>query len=222
LVAPELDITPDIVAGAAAPVLLRQAQRADLVVLGGRVSRRRGGLREDSVVVPITARSAAPVAVVRPFHDVAPGQSAARVVVGVDGCDSSSPAIGFAFRAAARRGVGLTAIHACGPPESTDTTPFLGEATRLQGPWRSLAEAMAPWLVKFPGVDVLQKLAVATPGGALVAESAGAALLVVGCRGRTRLNGRLFGSVSQSVLRGAHSPIAVVRRDCQVALGTHD
>lgn len=219
LVAPELDITSEIVVGATAPVLLRVAQHADLVVLGGRRSNRRRGLRDDSVVIPVMARSVAPVAVVRPFHDVAPGPSAARVVVGVDGSESSSTAIGFAFRAAARRGLGLTAIHACGPPESTDTTPFLGEATRLQGPWRTLAEAMAPWLIKFPGVDVLQKLAVATPADALAAESAGAALLVVGSRGRTRLKGRLFGSVSQTVLQSAHCPTAVIRRDCHVALG---
>jgi len=220
LVAPELDITSEIVVGATAQALLRLAQHADLVVLGGRTSHRRR-LRDDSVVIPVAARSAAPVAIIRPLDDVAPGPSAARVVAGVGGSDSSSSAIGFAFRAAARRGLGLTAIHACGPPESTDTTPFLGETSRLQGPWRSLAEAMAPWLVKFPDVDVLQKLAVATPASALAAESAGAALLVVGSRGRTRRERRHFGSVSQTVLRSAQCPAVVVRRDCHVPLGSH-
>jgi nucleotide-binding universal stress UspA family protein len=215
-VAPELDITSEIVVGATAPVLLRHAKRADLVVLGGR-SARRAGLG-NSVVIPVTARSAAPVAVVGGLHRTAPGPSAARVVVGVDGCDSSSSAIAYAFRAAAQRGLGLTALHACGPPGSSDGPPLLVDPGRLQGPARTLYRAMAPWLAAFPGVDVLQKLALVAPASALVAESAGAALVVVGCRGRSRLKGRLLGSVSQTVLRTADSPTAVVRRDCRVAL----
>ena len=212
-VAPDVDITTRTVVGAPVPVMRRQAELADLVVLGGRGSGHRFASRDGGVAAALVARADCPVAVIRPFHGVTPGPSAARVVVGVDGSRLSMPAVGLAFQAASRRGVGLTAVHSCVPRSSDDCSQSFEQSSSLRSAWQTLDRSLAPWRVMFPAVDVRPKLVAVHPSIAIVAESSGAALVVVGCRGRGRFRRRLFGSVSQTVLVRAHSPITVVRTD---------
>ncbi|MFC4945147.1 universal stress protein [Pseudonocardia sp. GCM10023141] len=66
-------------------------------------------------------------------------------------------------------------------------------------------------------VAVLTTLSCSDPAQALVAESRGAALVVVGSRGRGHVRGTLLGSVSQAVVAHAHCPIAVVHHRCGTA-----
>ena len=49
------------------------------------------------------------------------------------------------------------------------------------------------------------------PTTALIHESPGAELVVVGSHGRGGLGGMILGSVSQTLLHRAHCPVAVVR-----------
>ena len=74
-----------------------------------------------------------------------------------------------------------------------------------------LAESLAGWREKYPDVDVRELVLQEFPVESLIAQSAGAALMVVGSRGKGGFTGLLLGSVSQGVLRGAHCPLAVVR-----------
>lgn len=209
-VAPELEVTTRVVAGG--PVAALASQDADLLVVGHRGVGRSRGAPAGSIGIAVCARAAGPVAVVPPDRDAGPGRSRARVVVGVDAPDRSAPAIGFAFRAAAQRGTGLTALHAWTPRPPADFSGITDDravAGVVAG--RALADALAPWRARYPGVDTRAELVRDDPARALVAESAGAALLVVGSRGRGALTGILFGSVSHAALRGAHCPVAVVR-----------
>ena len=64
---------------------------------------------------------------------------------------------------------------------------------------------------EFPGVDLLEKVVGGDPAAALVDESRGAELIVVGSHGRGGLGGILRGSVSHTLLHHAHCPVAVVR-----------
>ncbi|MDD7923234.1 universal stress protein [Actinomycetospora rhizophila] len=210
LVAPEVEVTARLVSGGPVPALL--GQRASLIVVG---SRGRSGVRRalaGSVSVAVSARAQCPVVVVPPLREVVPGPSRAQVVVGVDGSYLSSRAIDFALRAAAQRGVGLTALHAWIPRPPVDSGGLADDwAASRAAECRALDGALAGRRGQFPTVAIKSKLACDDPAHALAVESAGAALVVVGSRGRGCMAGVLFGSVSQVLLHEAHCPIAVVR-----------
>ena len=213
-VTPDGDVTPWLAIGAAAPAMLEQALDADLIVLGNRGFGRLRGLISPSVGVQVVACATCPVAIVHPFHRVPPGPSVARVVVGVGDSTQSIDAIGYAFQAAAQRGVGLTAVHAWAPRGPADLEGDVDDAAAAEYRERRLLQgALAGWIGQFPDVTVEPKLVRARPAHALITESAGAALTVVGSRGRGVVRGALLGSVSQMLLRHAHSPVAVLRAD---------
>jgi nucleotide-binding universal stress UspA family protein len=143
---------------------------------------------------------------------VRPGPSRTRVVVGVDGSDLSQSAIGFALAAAAQRGIGLTALHAWTPRPPADFEGLGDDWVATAAVERHrLAAALTPWRSRFPSTDIRLKLVPDEPARALATESPGAALLVVGSRGRGCMTGVLFGSVSHAVVHYARSPTAVVR-----------
>lgn len=210
-VAPEVRVTGAVVDGAATPVLLDESRDAALVVLGHRGLGGFAGLLIGSVTVQVSARAQSPVLVVR-------GEPRADgpVVVGVDGSDLSTEAVGFAFEEASRRGVPLVAVHAwlypqpAGPGEILplvyDVEAFGDEEERV------LAESLAGWSERYPDVPVQRRLVRGSPARALVEESKTAQLVVVGAYGRGALTGLLLGSVSHAVLHHAHSPLAIVRR----------
>ncbi|WP_433035385.1 universal stress protein [Actinomycetospora sp. CA-053990] len=210
LVAPEVEVTTRLVSGGPVPALL--GQRACLIVVGGRGRRGVRRALAGSVSVAVSARAQCPVVTVPPLREVVPGPSRAKVVVGVDGLDLSSRAIGFALQAAAQRGVGLTALHAWTPRPPADSGGLADDwAASRAVECRALDGALAGWRERFPTVDITPKLACDDPAHALAVESAGAALVVVGSRGRGCMTGVLFGSVSQVLRHAAHCPIAVAR-----------
>lgn len=73
-----------------------------------------------------------------------------------------------------------------------------------------LDEALAGPISRHPKVPVTTHVVCARTAGTLVERSAGASLIVVGTRGHYELSGLVLGSVSQSVLRRASCPVAVV------------
>lgn len=80
-------------------------------------------------------------------------------MVGVDGSDLSGPAIGFALRAAVRRGIGLTALHAWTPRPPADLGGLGDDETAAEAvERRRLDDALARWREWFPAVDIASKL----------------------------------------------------------------
>ncbi len=231
-IAPEVPASAWPLAAPLVPALLAEAERARLLVLGGRGHGRLRQLLTGSAPVRVAARAACPVVVVRPRADGASGDDAGgddaggddagtappRVVVGVDGSPWGAPAVGFAFRAARQRGIPLTALHAWAPdpPADLDAAPVPRDAAEALARM-VLDRALEPWRPAFPDVPVRAELVPARPGTALVAGSRGAALLVLGSRGRGPVLGALLGSVGHAALHRARVPLAVVRRDCVLA-----
>lgn len=175
--------------------VLRFAGDAAMIVVGSASLLKMDDLAAGSNAMAVAARARIPVVVVRPgLPDVAAGPSAGRVVVGVDGTALSETAIDFTFAEARDLGCGVTLVH----------------AVEHEGQ-RSAAETMlAPLTAKAD--DVRTVIATGLASQALIEESAGARMLVVGSRGRGGLGGMLLGSVSQAVVHRAHCPVAVVRQ----------
>jgi nucleotide-binding universal stress UspA family protein len=218
LIAPELKVTTHLQGGAVGSAILREGSRDALIVLGR--PRSPGLLRplSGSPVWQVARHAACPVAVIGLGNDVPPGPSAACVVVGVDGTDGSTAALGFAFRAALRRGVGVTALHAWLPRNPAEAEVKVDDLDSDQSFRHHMFDAaLTIWRDAFPEVDVHSRLVAAPVCPALLAESAAAALLVVGSNGHGRVHGTFFGSVGHTVLRSAHSPVAVVRGSVEAA-----
>jgi nucleotide-binding universal stress UspA family protein len=209
---PDLEIGGDVVDGTAAGVLCDASRYARTVVVGHSGPGGFSGLLHGSVGVAVTAHAHCPVVVVR---GRLPADAALPVWVGVDGSRESQLAVGFAFDAAARRGVPVAAVHAWDPPpvsrrntvQRLSYDPVTIEAAERQ----LLDEDLAPWRDKYPQLTVTTSTVPVRPGQALVDVSRRAQLVVVGCRGRGGFRGLLLGSVSQRLVHHAACPVAVIR-----------
>ena len=136
------------------------------------------------------------------------------VVVGVDGSACASAALEFAAREAALRGARLRIISAW------EITPMIGAvgiypAEALCGLKEQAESAVQVALARAaelePTVPTEGTVVEGQPAHVLINEAQGAALLVVGSRGRGGFASPLLGSVSQQVVHHAPCPVTVVR-----------
>lgn len=90
-------------------LLTRLSDLSWMIVLGSRFHGSWGGRRFGSVSAALCYRANCPVAVIHSHH---PDHAGRPVLLGSDGSEASAHATAIAFAEAARRGVGLTAVHA--------------------------------------------------------------------------------------------------------------
>jgi nucleotide-binding universal stress UspA family protein len=214
-VTPDIEVSAEAVFGSTVPLLVSQGRGAQLLVLGSRNAPFPTGLRgllTPSVRGDVARRTPCPVAIVRSLRSSPYAGSPPRVVMGMDGSGECAAALDFAFRAAAQRGVSVTAVHAwthdlpadheavCGPVEAVEERALL-----------SVDRALEPWRSRFTDVPVETRLTRADPAAALIRESEGAALVVVGSRAHGAARAVLCGSVSRSVAQRARCPVVVIR-----------
>lgn len=208
---PSLDVVVRVVPGAdAAHTLVEESRHAAVVALGARGLGSLRGMVLGSVSKAVTEHSHVPVVVVR--HAASTTIPDPRVVVGVDGSEVSAPALRFAFEEARRRRVGVTAVHTWQADVRTPSAEWWPEdPIRDEADERAVAsESLAGFREEFPDVDVRVHVTERDAIAELVKLSTGAGLLVVGSRGRGPVASAVLGSVSASVLRKAHCPVAVV------------
>lgn len=99
-----------------------------------------------------------------------------------------------------------------GPDIDTDALPSHEWQQAAEDERATLAQRLAVSRDEFPDVDVQEKTVRGDAADALVDESRGAELIVVGSYGRGGLGAILRGSVSHTLLHHAHCPVAVVGR----------
>ena len=210
---PGLALTTRLVEDSAATALINASYGAETVVLGAQGASGFSALVAGSTAMRVATHAGCPVVTVPSSESAARGGSG--VVVGVDGSVLSDAAIGFAFREAAETGGSITAVLAWTEPWTwaviAAAQPTHEQATgRLQQAHEQLLTSVQPWSEKYPDVVVHRQVVNELPVRALAAESEGAQLLVVGCRGRGAVSSMMLGSVSHGVLHLATCPVAVV------------
>jgi nucleotide-binding universal stress UspA family protein len=208
-VAHDLRVTTHLQEGPMRSIALSDEHDSSLIVLDRGHSRGVGGPLAGSPAARIARNADCPVAVVGPAQQGPCGPCPSTVVVGLSGTGKRPALLGFAFRAARRRGVGVTAVHAW---TTQGVSPATGALTSDSGTRRRyLEDVLAPWRAAFPDVRVSQRLVNEAPGGALVAHSAGAALLVIGSNRRGRFSSNILRGPTRAVLDAVSAPVVIVR-----------
>lgn len=143
--------------------------------------------------------------------------SPGRIVVGVDGSEGATRALGWAVDEARLRDAALEAIFVFALPPSG---AGIGMAPEYVGPQieqierdaaeelRSEIEAVIPREER--NVEIITRVESGRPSEVLVHAARAADLLVVGARGIGGFRGLLLGSVSQQCVTHAPCPVVVV------------
>lgn len=191
--------------------LLDVAHDADLLVVGARGASGIRGLLVGSVSQQVIHHAHVPVAVVRHTRWPIPPR---RVVVGVDGSDTSLRALEWGVMEARCRGAALEVVTAWSVPyASSPFAPVVVEVSSdLERDARErLAEAVAEVDCSVLHQPVIQTVVHGPPGPVLVDAAAGAELLVVGSRGLGGFKELLLGSVGQHVAHHSPCPAIIIR-----------
>lgn len=207
-------VRPVLVNAPAAEALIEAASVADLLVVGARGRGGFAGLLLGSVSDRCMVHASCPVAVVPADWT---SDRSGRIVVGVDGSQSSCGALQWAFVEAHRRGAALDVVNAynyhpmMGSPFGPVVTCSREDAEKAS---QALLQQMVGNALEAAGTSGVQIELIPSPPGAtrsLLDVAADADLLVVGSRGHGTLNGALLGSVSRQCAHHARCPVVVVR-----------
>lgn len=139
-----------------------------------------------------------------------------RIVVGVDGSDSSKQALRWAVRQAGFTRGEVLAVTAWDMPQFHGALGWLPPSSSdegaLEGRARDdLERAVEETVGARPGVEVRSEVHYGTPASVLLRMARDASLLVVGSRGLGGFTGLLLGSVAQHCAQHAACPVVVFR-----------
>lgn len=193
------------------PALIDLSKESQMIVVG---SRGRSALARTvlgSVCSSLIRHAHCPVAVIHDQDPLMPHPTQAPVLVGIDGSPTSELATAIAFDEAARRGVDLVALHTWSDVEVSDFPAVDWPAMKPEAE-ETLAERLAGWQERYPGVTVRRVVECDQPTYHLMKQSESAQLVVVGSHGRGGFAGMLLGSVSNAVAHASRVPVIVARQ----------
>jgi nucleotide-binding universal stress UspA family protein len=141
--------------------------------------------------------------------------NAGTIVVGVDGSESSDRAVAWATDQAVAEHRALTLAHAINAftPAYVDAAIVYPEARSIltSEAHKVLEVARKKVEARAPDLEVHEVLEFLDPREMLLEMSQGAALVVLGSRGRGKIRSLLLGSVGVALVRHAHCPVVVHR-----------
>lgn len=139
------------------------------------------------------------------------------IVVGVDGSTASSAALEWAAHDANLRDIPLTIVHVLATVDAAAwvDVPIPADFFEMrdrqgQQIMRDALDAASKWIPDTSRVPVRQHMVEGRAVGTLVDLSKDAEMVVVGCRGLSKVEGLILGSVSSGLLHHAHGPVAIV------------
>jgi nucleotide-binding universal stress UspA family protein len=139
------------------------------------------------------------------------GDEQRRIVVGVDGFESSKAALRWAIRQAKLTGAVVEAVTAWHIPLGTGWVPTPDMPDYQEDAFAVLSEAIDEMCTVDPDVQVCPRVVEGRTGQVLVDAADGAELLVVGSRGHRGLAEALLGSVGQYCANNASCPVVITR-----------
>ena len=134
-----------------------------------------------------------------------------RIVVGVDGSESSKAALRWAIVQAKLTGASVDAVTTWRYPAGYGWTPVASELDFEGDAKRALTEALGEVSGLDPEVPVRPLVAEGNAAEVLLRTAKGADLLVIGSRGHSGLASAVIGSVSLNCVLHAHCPVLVLR-----------
>lgn len=139
------------------------------------------------------------------------GDGQRRIVVGVDGFETSKAALRWAIRQAKLTGAEVEAITAWHIPVGTGWVPTPDMPDYQEDACAVLTETLNEMATVDPDVQVCPRVLEGRAGQVLVEAADGADLLVVGSRGHRGLAEALLGSVGQYCANNASCPVVIMR-----------
>lgn len=134
-----------------------------------------------------------------------------RIVVGVDGFESSRAALRWAIHQAKLTGAVVEAVTAWHIPAGTGLMATADMPDYQDDARTVLAEAITEMCTADTEVEVRPRVVAGRAAQVLVDAAEGAELLVVGCRGHGGLAEALLGSVGQYCVHHAPCPVVIMR-----------
>jgi nucleotide-binding universal stress UspA family protein len=188
------------------------SKSARLLVLGCDDVTALGALLVGSTTLATLAHAACPVVAWR-GDTVKPSRKV--IVVGVDGSGRDGGALGVAFTLADRLEVPLRVVHSWALKGFTQIhRPIAVEwDENTKGQWRRLNELLDPWRDRYPRVEITRIGEAAKASRALVLQSVGAQLVVLGYRRRPPLGHPPLGSTSMNLLHHSAIPVTLCAFD---------
>lgn len=189
--------------------LVKESERADLLVVGARGRGGFFGLHLGSVSNRVARHAEAPVVVIRGSADAGERPD---IVVGVDGSSCSRHALTWAAEAARhhdKRLVVLMAWSYLEPEGSSGPVEFRADYTEEDAN-KALAEIVADVLGPVSDIAVVQQTVCDLAPRAVLEHTTDASLVVVGRQGTSRWAPFDLGTTSQQVLHHADCPVAVI------------
>lgn len=209
---PDVPVEARAVAGHAGKVLAAVSHEADLLVVGNRGTGGFPGMLLGSTSLRTLAEACCPVIVAR--GNVLDAHH--RIIAAVDVDENCDTVLDFAFDEAARRSAGLTVIHVWDEPwivaYGQQDPGIVEDVARIERERENrLAALVRSAGDRNPGAVAFHQLSTGSAAGLLVEASQRADLLVTGARRHAEgSHGMQIGPVSQTLLRHAECPVAVV------------